>query len=149
MIFYHKKILLGVPQGGSPLKKCNFKSLIIISDHPAGRKHPKRPKHAEILGYFGVCPNQLNRATVWTFWERGVSHKARALIHPWGISPVKVDQEFILASRLFPRGSKNWQSCFFKLLRTHLYLSPLREWTPPPCPLTIWLSSNVPVDPQS
>ena len=34
------------------------------SDHPIQRK---RPKHAEILGYFGVGPNLLNPTTFWTF----------------------------------------------------------------------------------
>ena len=34
------------------------------SDHCAGRKRSKR---AKILGYFGICPNQLNPTTFLTF----------------------------------------------------------------------------------
>ena len=34
------------------------------SDHRAGRKCSK---HAEILADFGICPNQQNPSTFWTF----------------------------------------------------------------------------------
>jgi hypothetical protein len=34
------------------------------SDHPIGRKRPKR---AQLLVYFSVCPNQKNWTTFWTF----------------------------------------------------------------------------------
>jgi hypothetical protein len=34
------------------------------SDHPALRK---RPKYAEILGYFNVVQKQQNQTTFWTF----------------------------------------------------------------------------------
>jgi hypothetical protein len=38
------------------------------SNGPAGRKHPK---HAQILGYFGVCPNQQNWTEFWTLSRAG------------------------------------------------------------------------------
>ena len=48
------------------------------SDQPAGRKRPKR---AKILGYFGVCPNQQNWTTFWTFSPGRVIGLSWFLLH--------------------------------------------------------------------
>ena len=79
-----QKLLLRVPQGGvSPPKSGKLSEMYVVGtlnlcpetpgtvqkgsdqfDNPVQRK---RPKHAELLGYFDIGLKQLNRTTFWTF----------------------------------------------------------------------------------